>query len=145
MSPARRARLAPCGREDCRFASVFALLGKAHVIDILYVLSHEGGRPTRFTVLQRRLGLHPKILTATLREMETFGVVLRVDRGGARPRVEYSIPGPLLALSEPIETLHQVWDEYTAELNLAGVPDPRRPGEAMRHAGSNATSRPAFR
>jgi len=74
----------------------------------------------RFTALQRRLALHPKLLSATLREMEAFGLVIRAEKGGPRPRVEYSIPIPLLALAEPLERFHQIWEDAS---ELARAPD----------------------
>lgn len=100
-----------CGKEGCTFPTLFSALGRTHVMDILFILTHEGGRPVRFSALERRLGLHPKVLTETLREMEAFGLVTRESRGGFPPRIVYAVPEHWLEMGESIERLHQLWEE----------------------------------
>jgi len=65
----------------------------------------------RFTALQRRLGLHPKLLTSTLRDLEVLGLVSRRNLGGFPPKIEYSVPERWLPMAGPIESLHELWEE----------------------------------
>lgn len=70
--------------------------------------------PVRFGALQRRLaGISPKVLTATLRRLEGFGLVHREVFPAVPARVEYSLTnagreavGPLAALREWADTHH---------------------------------------
>lgn len=85
--------------------------------DLLDVLANKwaalaidalGGGTLRFKELQRRLeGVSPKVLTATLRRLEDFGLVHREVIPAVPLHVEYSLTaigrsavGPVLALRE---------------------------------------------
>jgi len=70
--------------------------------------------PTRFGTLQRQLdGISPKVLTATLRRLEGFGLVHREVFPAVPARVEYSLTeagrsavSPLFALREWADSHH---------------------------------------
>jgi DNA-binding HxlR family transcriptional regulator len=78
----------------------------------VFVVNALATGPMRFTALKAHIrGITSKALTETLRAMEHDGLVLRTDRGGHPPHVEYaltplghSLLGPLRAVREWAET-----------------------------------------
>jgi DNA-binding HxlR family transcriptional regulator len=69
-------------------APLFALLGRAHTLDVLYELA-SAGEPLRFSELQARLELPSATLSTRLTELVEAGFVDRESHGGIPPRVEY--------------------------------------------------------
>lgn len=93
---------------------------------MIVVLLADG--PRRFTELRSRLtGVHPKVLTETLRAMERDGLVLRRSIPANPPHVEYSLTdlgGSLLSLIDVIrEWSDQHMDVLLAARGVAPVGD----------------------
>jgi DNA-binding HxlR family transcriptional regulator len=95
----------------CPSRTVLHRIGARWTIFVITALS-DRGRPMRFTELKHYIqGITPKVLTETLRALETDGLVVRTDHGGNPPHVEYSLTelgeslqGPLGAVRTWAET-----------------------------------------
>ena len=86
---------------DCPVATTVHLIGNKWK---LLILRNLLVRPWRFNELQRSLdGISQKVLTESLRSMESDGIVIRTVYAEVPPRVEYS-------LSELGETLRPILD-----------------------------------
>ena len=86
---------------DCPVATTVQLIGNKRK---LLILRNLLVRPWRFNELQKSLeGISQKVLTESLRSMESDGIVIRTVYAEAPPRVEYS-------LSELGETLRPILD-----------------------------------
>lgn len=67
--------------------------------------------PLRFGALQRRLeGVSPKVLTATLRRLEDFGLIEREVYPEVPARVEYSLTGLGRSALGPVTAMRE-WAE----------------------------------
>jgi DNA-binding HxlR family transcriptional regulator len=74
----------------------------------------------RFGQLQRDVGgVSQKVLTATLREMERDGLVLRQVYPVVPPRVEYSLTPLGQTLTEPLAALCLWAEEHMADVDAA--------------------------
>lgn len=74
---------------ECPVATTVQLIGSKWKLLILRNLLH---RPWRFNELKRSLqGISQKVLTDTLRSMETDGLVVRTVHSETPIRVEYSL------------------------------------------------------
>lgn len=71
-------------------SELFRVLGKAHVLDILYAVMAEPARPRRFVELQHALGLSPHTLSGRLRELVQAGLLSRTAYDEVPPRVDYA-------------------------------------------------------
>lgn len=101
-------RQAPVER-GCRLGDLFRVLGKAHVLDILYVVMNEpGGRPRRFVDIQNRLRISPNTLSERLRELVEAGLLTRTAYNEIPPRVDYAATDKARDLEPVFETL-KVW------------------------------------
>ncbi|MBR1383605.1 MAG: helix-turn-helix transcriptional regulator [Ruminococcus sp.] len=90
---------------DCPVATTVQLIGNKWKLLIIRNLLI---RPWRFNELQKSLeGISQKVLTESLRSMESDGLVIRTVYAEVPPRVEYS-------LSELGETLRPVLDAMKA-------------------------------
>jgi len=86
---------------DCPVATTVQLIGNKWK---LLILRNLLVRPWRFNELQKSLeGISQKVLTESLRSMESDGIVIRTVYAEVPPRVEYS-------LSELGETLRPILD-----------------------------------
>lgn len=86
---------------DCPVATTVQLIGNKWK---LLILRNLLVRPWRFNELQKSLeGISQKVLTESLRSMESDGIVIRKVYAEVPPRVEYS-------LSELGETLRPILD-----------------------------------
>jgi DNA-binding HxlR family transcriptional regulator len=111
----------------CAIGDLFRLLGKAHMMDILYaVMSQPDAKPMRFVDLQHALGISPNTLSERLRELVEAGLLTRTAYNEIPPRVDYQATAKARAL-------HGVFRELAA---WAGSHD-LRPVEAAR-AGAKA-------
>ena len=73
----------------------------------------EGG-PMRFGELQRQLeGISPKVLTATLRKLEDFGLITRTAYPEVPVRVEYALTEKGGGAAVPLRDL-RLWIEANA-------------------------------
>ena len=90
---------------DCPVATTVQLIGNKWK---LLILRNLLVRPWRFNELQKSLeGISQKVLTESLRSMESDGIVIRTVYAEVPPRVEYS-------LSELGETLRPILDAMQA-------------------------------
>ncbi len=90
---------------DCPVATTVQLIGNKWK---LLILRNLLARPWRFNELQKSLdGISQKVLTESLRSMESDGIVIRTVYAEVPPRVEYS-------LSELGETLRPILDAMQA-------------------------------
>jgi DNA-binding HxlR family transcriptional regulator len=103
------------GREDCgprRALDLFATKWLSMVLHTLHV-RHQG--KARTGVLLRSLpGISKKMLTQTLREMETRGLVIRHVHGTVPPAVEYELTSLGIRFVEPVDLLYN-WARANAD------------------------------
>ena len=81
----------PCadGKTGCEITELFKLLGRSHVMRILYLFLKEDPRPHRFVDIQDRLGLSPNTLTERLKDLVRVGLLTRTAYNEIPPRVDY--------------------------------------------------------
>ena len=90
---------------DCPVATTVQLIGNKWK---LLILRNLLARPWRFNELRKSLdGISLKVLTESLRSMESDGIIVRTVYAEVPPRVEYS-------LSELGETLRPILDAMQA-------------------------------
>jgi DNA-binding HxlR family transcriptional regulator len=81
----------------------------------------EGG-PQRFGVIQRRLeGVTPKVLTATLKRLETSGLIDRTVFAAVPPHVEYSLTALGETLVAPLASLRAWAEEHLDDVGQPGA------------------------
>lgn len=99
---------------DCPVATTVQLIGNKWK---LLILRNLLVRPWRFNELQRSLeGISQKVLTESLRSMESDGIVIRTVYAEVPPRVEYSL-SELGKTLRPILDAMQAWGtEYKASI-----------------------------
>ena len=91
---------------DCPVATTVQLIGNKWKLLILRNLLI---RPWRFNELQKSLeGISQKVLTESLRSMESDGIVIRTVYAEVPPRVEYSL-SELGETLRPILNAMQAW------------------------------------
>ncbi|MFF4381081.1 winged helix-turn-helix transcriptional regulator [Kitasatospora sp. NPDC001547] len=85
---------------DCRARLAFDLLANTWNAVVVWALREAPARPGE---LRGRIGgISPKVLTETLRRLQSDGLVERRAYAGSPPRVEYSLTGLGRTLLEPI-------------------------------------------
>jgi DNA-binding HxlR family transcriptional regulator len=91
MPSRARSAAIPCaeGATGCEITDLFKLLGRAHVMRILYLFLEEDPQPHRFVDVQRRLGLSPNTLTERLKDLVDAGLLTRTAYNEIPPRVDY--------------------------------------------------------
>lgn len=94
---------------------LFALLGKAHTLEILHEVALSDDPPVRFGELQERLGLSPNTLTRRLDELVDFGLFERTQYDEIPPRVEYESTEKLDALEPMFRELGDWMKQYGSE------------------------------
>ncbi|MFE3202663.1 winged helix-turn-helix transcriptional regulator [Embleya sp. NPDC059237] len=78
--------------------------------------------PMRYTELSRRIeGVSQKMLTQTLRSLETDGFVLRTVTPTIPPRVDYTLTDLGRSLGEPIRALREWTETHINEIERARV------------------------
>lgn len=88
-------RTAGSGGDDCgpgtgcEITDLFKLLGRSHVMRILYLFLKEDPQPHRFVDIQRRLELSPNTLTERLADLVAAGLLTRTAYNEIPPRVDY--------------------------------------------------------
>ncbi|MBP3797416.1 MAG: helix-turn-helix transcriptional regulator [Ruminococcus sp.] len=99
---------------DCPVATTVQLIGNKWK---LLILRNLLARPWRFNELRRSLdGISQKVLTESLRSMESDGIIVRTVYAEVPPRVEYSL-SELGETLRPILDAMQVWgQEYKDNL-----------------------------
>ncbi|MHB8606113.1 MAG: winged helix-turn-helix transcriptional regulator [Thermoplasmatota archaeon] len=74
----------------CQLGDLLQLLGRAHVMGILYVFHTEPGAH-RFVDLQKKLGISPNTLSDRLKDLVAAGLLTRTAYNEIPPRVDYEI------------------------------------------------------
>jgi DNA-binding HxlR family transcriptional regulator len=86
------------------------------------VLWHLTPGPRRFGELRRLVtGISEKMLAQQLREMESDGIVARKDFREIPPRVEYSLTGFGVSLSEALRPLGDWGREHMSRIEKASA------------------------
>lgn len=94
-------------REDCAPRRVLEIFDAKWTSMVLHTLATHLGGCARTGVLQRALpGISKKMLTQTLREMETSGLVTRRVHGTVPPAVDYNVTPLGRRFVEPIDLLY---------------------------------------
>ncbi|HYF74101.1 MAG TPA: helix-turn-helix domain-containing protein [Nocardioides sp.] len=92
----------------CPSRTVLHRIGARWTVFVVNALEHG---PMRFTELKAHIrGITPKALTETLRAMEVDGLLVRTDRGGNPPHVEYALTDLGRSLLVPLRAVRQ-WAE----------------------------------
>ncbi|MBT1176020.1 winged helix-turn-helix transcriptional regulator [Bifidobacterium callimiconis] len=73
----------------CAIGYAFKAIEGKWKLPVMYVLSEHG--TARYNEIKRELGITNMMLTNTLRDLEEFGLVNRVQYNEVPPRVEYSL------------------------------------------------------
>jgi DNA-binding HxlR family transcriptional regulator len=100
---------------ECPVATTVSLIGNKWKLLIIRDLL---ARPWRFNELKKDLeGISQKVLTESLRSMETDGIIIRTVYPSVPPKVEYAL-SPLGESMRPILSSMQEWGEaYKASLS----------------------------
>ncbi|MET0367433.1 MAG: helix-turn-helix domain-containing protein [Methylobacterium sp.] len=121
-------------REDCAPRRVVELFTTKWTSMVLHTLSARHAGRARTGVLQRSLpGISKKMLTQTLRDMETSGLLTRHVEGTVPPAVEYRLSDLGRRFVEPVEMLY-AWGRANPDaLDALGErPTSRRTASARR-------------
>ena len=119
MSTEPAALPGPNNPQRCQVTDLLRLLGKAHVMGILYIFHTEPG-PRRFVELQERLKMSPNTLSERLKELVGAGILTRTAYNEIPPRVDYAITTKGRELTEIFRAL-VTWANHHA---LAPEPPP---------------------
>lgn len=127
MPPKPRARAKPgeadtcaTGQTGCDIADLFRLLGKSHVMRILYLFLKEDPQPHRFVDVQQRLGLSPNTLSERLKDLVAAGLLTRTAYNEIPPRVDYEATQK----ARDLESVFVSLIEWTKKHDLAPAPEP---------------------
>ena len=91
---------------DCPIRNVLARISGKWSLLVLYTLDRNGMSPMRFNHLRRAIpDTTPKVLTTTLRTLETDGLICRKVFAEVPPRVEYSLTERALTLIPLVDSL----------------------------------------
>lgn len=102
-------------REDCAPRRVLELFATKWTSMILHTLHERHAGNARTGVLLRSLpGISKKMLTQTLRDMETSGLVSRHVQGTIPPAVEYRLTPLGVRFVTPVELLYN-WGRDNAD------------------------------
>lgn len=115
-------------REDCAPRRVLELFTTKWTSMILHALHVRHGGCARTGVLLRSLpGISKKMLTQTLRDMETTGLLTRQVHGTVPPAVDYRLTPLGVRVVEPVEMLY-AWGRANADAldQLGSRPTSRR-------------------
>ncbi len=92
--------------KDCPIRNVLARICDKWSMLVLYTLKRNGGSPLRFNALRKQIpDISQKMLTSTLRTLETDGYVERKVYAEVPPRVEYSLTPRSLSLIPLVDKL----------------------------------------
>ncbi|HKZ89079.1 MAG TPA: helix-turn-helix domain-containing protein [Thermoplasmata archaeon] len=90
----------------CAVTELFRTLGKAHMLNILYIFTTEPG-PHRFVDIQHRLSLSPNTLAERLKDLVNAGLLTRTVYNEIPPRVDYEATPKAHELSPVFDTLNR--------------------------------------
>lgn len=95
-------------KSGCDVGELFRVLGKSHMLDILWTFVRDAPQPRRFVEVQDELGLSPNTLSARLKDLVATGLLSRVVYNEIPPRVDYAATQKALDLGEVFDAL-QDW------------------------------------
>lgn len=99
---------------ECPVATTVQLIGNKWKLLILRNLQI---RPWRFNELQKSLeGISQKVLTQSLRSMESDGIIVRTVYAEVPPRVEYSLSKLGETMSPILDAMEKWGNDYKASL-----------------------------
>lgn len=102
--------------KDCPVRQVINIVGDKWTLPVLYVLN-QGTK--RYSEIQREIpGISKKMLTQTLRRLESDNIIKRKIYPVVPPKTEYSLTTFGKQLIEPLEILANWAWEHQAELKL---------------------------
>ena len=90
---------------DCPIRNVLARISGKWSLLVLYALDRNGLSPMRFNQLRAIPDISQKVLTTTLRTLETDGLICRKVFAEVPPRVEYSLTERALTLIPLVDSL----------------------------------------
>lgn len=100
---------------ECPVATTVQLIGNKWK---LLILRNLRMRPWRFNELQKSLeGISQKVLTQSLRSMESDGIVVRTVYAEVPPRVEYSLSKLGKTMTPILDAMEKWGNDYKASLN----------------------------
>lgn len=100
---------------ECPVATTVQLIGNKWK---LLILRNLRMRPWRFNELQRSLeGISQKVLTQSLRSMESDGIVVRTVYAEVPPRVEYSLSKLGETMTPILDAMEKWGNDYKASFN----------------------------
>lgn len=88
----------------CEIGELFRVLGKTHMLDILYLFITDP-KPRRFIEVQDLLRLSPNTLTERLKELVETGLLTRTAYNEIPPRVDYQATAKARSLTTVFEAL----------------------------------------
>ena len=110
--------------QDCPIRGVLARICDKWSLLVIYTLKNNGDESMRFNALRKQIpDISQKMLTSTLRTLETDGYVSRRVYAEVPPRVEYSLTERGLSFIPLVEGLIG-W----AKDNMAGIMKDRQKG-----------------
>jgi DNA-binding HxlR family transcriptional regulator len=96
--------------ERCPFQDSLELLGRRHVLTLLWSLQQKS--PRRFTELRQATGVNPVTLTQRLEDLEAAKVVSRTVYNESPPRVDYDLTGRGRELLKVLDALERWAGKY---------------------------------
>lgn len=100
---------------ECPVATTVQLIGNKWK---LLILRNLRMRPWRFNELKKSLnGISQKVLTESLRSMETDGIVVRTVYAEVPPKVEYSLSELGKTMNPILDAMEKWGNDYKALLN----------------------------
>lgn len=103
----------------CDVGELFRVLGKTHMLDILWTFVRDSPNPRRFVEVQHELGLSPNTLSTRLKDLVEAGLLSRVVYNEIPPRVDYTATQKTLDLGPVFGALH----EWAQQHDLQPVPE----------------------
>ena len=114
---------APLLKQNCPLRQVIGIIGDKWTLPVLYVLT-QGTK--RYSELQRAIpGISKKMLTQTLRRLESDNIVKRTVYPVVPPKTEYNLTVFGNKLIEPLQVLANWAEAHQEELQL--ICDRRNP------------------
>ncbi len=106
----------PLLNKDCSLRQVINIIGDKWTLPVLYVLT-QGTK--RYSELQREIpGISKKMLTQTLRKLESDNILKRTVYPVVPPKTEYKLTAFGNKLIEPLEVLANWAEAHQTELQV---------------------------
>ncbi|WP_026876311.1 winged helix-turn-helix transcriptional regulator [Jiangella gansuensis] len=103
--------------QTCKSRTVLHRIGARWTVFVVNALEHG---PKRFGQLQSHIqGITPKVLTETLRTLETDGLITRTEYEENPPRVEYELTELGRSLLGPLRAIRQWAESHVPQIEAA--------------------------